>query len=649
MGTHFFNPPRYLHLLEVIPHSNTDPELIAFMQEYGTTVLGKGVVICKDEPNFIGNRFMSMTGSQAMNYAMDNGYTVEEVDAITGPLIGRPSTATFNLNDLVGYDVAVYVARNLYDAIPDDPAREILHHPQVTELSQYMLENKLLGRKTDGGFYQMRREGNKKDLWAMNLQTKEYEPPKKVEFASVAKHGKVKPLGERIRLLINEDDRAGQYLWHHHAFYLAYASNRVPEITDSLFNVDNAQKWGFAHQMGPFEIWDAIGVRMTVPQFEAAGYPVADWVKAMLNKGYETFYQTNASGKVVAYYSPQTGDYAPLERDAQEIRISDLKADGKQIWSNGDGNIYDMGDGVLLWEFATKGNTITAGYLDAGYKALELLESDEYVALVIGNEGNDYGFGANLDPQTLMSSGNPLDAVEAMLERLQQLTLKMKYGKKPTIAAPAGRALGGSCEMIMAANAVVVHVESYMGQTEVGIGLIPAGGGCKELVRRLVNPVVARGGDSRQPIQKAFETLATAKVSESAMQARELGFIAEDDKIVMNRDLLLGLAKEFALGYAKTYQRQAPEKVWAAGRDVYAAMLLGLEGFREAGYASDHDKLIGKKLAKIVTGGAVAEPQFVDQQVFLNLEKQVFKELIMEGKTMERIMHTLTTGKPLRN
>ena len=354
--------------------------------------------------------------------------------------------------------------------------------------------------------------------------------------------------------------------------------------------------------------------------------------------------------RLLAIYSPQSGEYEALVRDPREIRIGDLKADGKEIWSNGDGNIYDMGDGVLLWEFATKGNTITAGYLEAGYKALEILEgSDDYVALVIGNEARDYGFGANLDMNTLMATGNPLDAIEDMLEGLQQLTMKMKYGKKPTIAAPAGRALGGSCEMIMAANAVVAHVESYMGQTEAGIGLVAAGGGCKELVRRLVNPVVAGGGDARQPVRDLFETLATAKVAESAMQARQLGFLTNDDKIVMNRDMLLGMAKEFAIGYAQTFEPQAPEKVWAAGRDVYAAMMLGVEGFREAGYASEHDKLIGQKIAKIVTGGALAEPQYIDQQVFLNLEKQAFKELIMEQKTMERIMHTLTTGKPLRN
>lgn len=649
-GTHFFNPPRYLHLLEVIPHSNTDPEMIAFLKEFGTTKLGKGVVICKDTPNFIGNRFMTMTGSQAMNYALDYDYTVEEVDAITGPLIGRPKTATFNLNDLVGYDVAVHVGRNLYPAIPDDPQREILQHEKTTELSDYMLKNSLLGRKTDGGFYQMRRENGKKELWALNLQTKEYEPPKKVQFDSVDKHRK-EPLKDRLRALImDENDRAAEYLFHHHAFYLAYASQRVPEITDSIVNVDNAQKWGFNHEMGPFEIWDAIGVEESVAKFEDAGYLVADWVKDMLAKGHKTFYQTDEKGRVMAYYSPQKAAYISLEKDPREITIADLKADGKELWANGDGTIYDMGDGVLLWEFTTKGNTITEGYLDAGYKAIEMLEeNDAYIALVIGNEANDYGFGANLDPQAMMASGNPLAVVEEMLTRLQALTLKMKYGSKPTIAAPAGRALGGSCEMIMAANAVVAHVESYMGQTEVGVGLIPAGGGCKELVRRVVNPVVKRGGDARQPLQAVFETIATAKVAESAKQGRELGFLGEDDQIVMNRSLLLGTAKAFAIAYARTFQAQEPERVWAAGRDVYAAMMLGLEGFREAGYATDYDKFIGQKLAVIVTGGAVAEPQWLDQQVFLNLEKQMFKELIMEGKTMERIMHTLTTGKPLRN
>lgn len=650
LGTHFFNPPRYLHLLEIIPHSNTDPELIDFMVEFGTTKLGKGVVIAKDTPNFIGNRFMSMTGSQAMNYAVDNGYTVEEVDAITGELIGRPKTATFNLNDLVGYDIAVHVARNLYDAIPNDPARDILKHPQVTELSNYMMENKMLGRKTDGGFYKMKRHGDKKELWALNLKTREYEPPTQVRFDSVGKVRK-EPLADRLRALImEEDDRAAEFLFHHHAFYLAYASQRVPEITETIVNVDNAQKWGFNHAMGPFEIWDAIGVAESVAKFEEAGYEVADWVKDMLNKGYSTFYKTNDKGQVTAYYSPQDGDYMALEKDPRKITIDDLNANGKQVFSNGDGNIYDMGDGVLLWEFTTKGNTITAGFLEAGNKAVDLLEeNDEYVALIMGNESNDFSFGANLQEAMQSGADNPMELIGEAITNLQALTLRLKYGSKPVIAAPAGRALGGGAELIMAANAVVAHMESYIGLVEVGVGFVPAGGGCKELVRRLVNPVVEKDSDPHPPLRKIFETIATAKVGESAKQAKELGFLAEDDKIVMNRKLLLGEAKAFALAYAQTYEAQDEELVYAAGRDQYSGLMLGVAGFVESGFASEHDAVIAQKLATILTGGAIAEPTHLPQQVFLNLEKQAFMELAMTPKTMERVMHMLTTGKPLRN
>ena len=649
MGTHFFNPPRYLHLLEVIPHSNTDPELVDFMVEFGTTKLGKGVVIAKDTPNFIGNRFMSMTGSQAMNYAIDNGYTVEEVDAITGPLIGRPKTATFNLNDLVGFDIATHVARNLYDAIPGDPQREILRHSGAAALSDYMLENNMLGRKTDGGFYKMKRTDSGKELWALNLETREYDPPAKVRFDSVGEHRK-KPLPERLRALIMEsDDRAGEYLFHHHAFYLAYASQRVPEITETIVNVDNAQKWGFNHEMGPFEIWDALGVAESVAKFEEAGYEVADWVKEMLDKGNTSFYQTENS-VATAYYSPQEGAYLPLEKDPRKITIADLQANGKELFSNGDGNIYDMGDGVLLWEFTTKGNTITAGFIEAGNKAIDMLEtSDDYIALVVGNENNDYSFGANLQEVMQSGSDNPMALVEEAIAALQALTLRMKYTGKPVIAAPAGRALGGGAELIMAANAVVAHMESYIGLVEVGVGFIPAGGGCKELVRRLVNPVVAKGSDPHPPLRKVFETIATATVGESAKQAKEIGFLADDDKIVMNRSLLLGEAKAFALAYAQTYQSQDEEAVYAAGRDQYAGLMLGVAGFVESGFASEHDALIAKKLATILTGGAIAEAQYLPQQVFLNLEKQAFMELAMTPKTMERVMHMLTTGKPLRN
>ncbi|NOK85824.1 MAG: Enoyl-CoA hydratase/carnithine racemase [Chloroflexi bacterium AL-W] len=645
MGTHFFNPPRYLRLLEVIPHSNTDPAVVEFIKEFATVKLGKGVVIAKDKPNFIGNRFMSMVGMQAMNYALDNGYTVEEVDAITGPLIGRPKTATFNLNDLVGFDIAVGVARNLYDAIPDDPQREVLAHEGAKQLSDYMLENNMLGRKSGKGFYEMRKGESGKELWALNLQTKAYEPPTKPRFDSVGQYRKVEPTGERIRLMMNADDRAGQYLWHHHAFYLAYASHRVPEITENIVNIDNAQKWGFSHEMGPFEIWDAIGVADTLPKFEEAGYPVASWVKQMLDKGYKTFYQRDDSGKVVGYFDVTRLDYVPLAHDPMEITIADLRADGKTLASNEDGAVHNLGDGVLLWEFTSKQNTITAKFVEMGRKALELLNDDAYVALVVSNDAERFSIGANLADS--MAGG--IDGIGEMIRNLQDLTQALRYAPKPVVTAPFNMALGGGAEMMLSGTATVAHIELYAGLVEVGVGLIPAGGGCKELVRRVVNPLAASGAYVLPAMQKVFEAIATAKVSESAKQARNMGFLSNTDKIVMNRARLIGEAKEYALALSKTYEQQQPEKVYAAGAEVYAAMLIGLEQFRESGFASDYDVYIGKRLAYILTGGALSEPQWVDQQVFLDLERQVFMELMMQEKTQQRVMYMLANNKPLRN
>jgi len=647
LGTHFFNPPRYLRLLEIIPHAGTDPEITEFMLRFGAETLGKGTVLCKDTPNFIGNRFMSMSGMQATNYALDHGYTVEEVDALTGPLIGRPKTATFSLNDLVGFDIAVGVARNLYHAIPDDPARDLLMHQKNAELSDELLKRGWLGRKTARGFYHMRRADDKKELWALNLDTLEYEPPSKPRFYSVSKYRRVAPLGERIRLLINADDRAGQYLYHLHAFLLAYASNRVPEITDSIVNVDNAQKWGFAHQLGPFEIWDAIGVAETIDRFEGDGYPVADWVKVMVAAGNSTFYQRDESGKVIGYYSPQERLYLPLVKDPREITIADLRASGAEIFSNGDGRIYDLGDGALLWEFNTKHNSITPGLIESGWKALALLAADDFKALIIGNDGERFSIGANLDPSALMAG---LEGIEKTLVALQDLTQALRYAPKPVVVAAHNMALGGGAELVMSGAAVVAHAELYMGLVEVGVGLVPAGGGCKEMLRRLVNPLARAGADDVLPgLQKTFENIATAKVSGSAKEAMSLGLLAPTDKIVMNRAHLLGEAKTLALALSETYDACKPEPVYAAGRDAYAALMLGVAGFREAGYASEHDALIAKKLAYILTGARLAEPQWVEQQYLLNLEREAFLSLIMETKTQERIMHMLRTNKPLRN
>ena len=647
LGTHFFNPPRYLRLLEIIPHAGTEPAITDFMLRFGVETLGKGTVRCKDTPNFIGNRFMSMSGMQATNYALDHGYTVEEVDALTGPLIGRPKTATFSLNDLVGFDIAVGVARNLYQAIPDDPARELLTHQKNAELSDELLRRGWLGRKTARGFFHMRRDGDKKELWALNLNTLAYEPPSKPRFDSVGQYRLVEPLGERIRLLINSDDRAGQYLYHLHAFLLAYASNRVPEITDSIVNVDNAQKWGFAHELGPFEIWDAIGVAETIDQFEADGYPVADWVKQMVADGNSTFYQLDEGGKVVGYYCSQERAYQLLVKDPREIAIADLRASGAEIYSNGAGTVYDMGAGALLWEFNTKQNSITPGLIESGWKALELLAADDFKALVIGNDGERFSVGADLDPSALMAG---LAGIEKTLVGLQELTQALRYAPKPVVVAAHNMALGGGAELVMSGTAVVAHAELYMGLVEVGVGLVPAGGGCKEMLRRLVNPLASAGADDvLAGLQRAFENIATAKVSGSAKEAKALGLLAPRDKIVMNRAHLLGEAKALALALSETHSASKPEPVYAAGRDAYAALMLGVAGYVEAGYASAHDALIAKKLAYILTGAGLAQPQWVDQQYLLNLEREAFLSLIMETKTQERIMQMLRTNKPLRN
>ncbi|MCB9453280.1 MAG: 3-hydroxyacyl-CoA dehydrogenase/enoyl-CoA hydratase family protein [Anaerolineaceae bacterium] len=651
LGTHFFNPPRHLRLLEVIPHHNTDPEVIAFIQEFGTRVLGKGVVICKDTPNFIGNRFMSMSGMQAMNYALDNDYTVEEVDALTGPLIGRPKTATFNLNDLVGFDIAVHVARNLYDAIPNDPAREILAHPKNAALSQKLLDNNWLGRKTGQGFYHMRKGASgEKELWALNLATMEYEPPTKPRFDSVGEYRKVEPLGERIRLLINADDRAGKYLWHLHAFYLAYASHRVPEITDTIVNIDNAQKWGFGHEMGPFAIWDAIGVEATIKPFEDAGYPVADWVKKMVAAGSTTFYQYDDKGQAVGYYSPQDGGYLPLETDPREITVASLKANERKVAGNSGASVYDIGDGVALLEYHSQAYAIDQDLVEMSYKALELLESD-FDALVVGHDGERFCIGANVFMVAMSVQNDMLDQLDESIRALQNLTQAMRYASKPVVVAPFNMALGGGLELLMSGAKVVAHAELYAGLVEVGVGLLPAGGGCKELVRRIVSPVMAanENADPLPHLQQAFEAIAVAKVSTSAKEARDLGFLNTGDKIVMNRSHLLGEAKRTALEMANGYVPLKAGKVYAAGRDAYSALLLGVEGFREGGYATDYDAHIARKVAYVLTGGALARPQWVSEQYILDLEREAFMQLVVEPKTLERITHMLQTNKPLRN
>jgi 3-hydroxyacyl-CoA dehydrogenase len=650
MGTHFFNPPRFLELLELIPHANTDPELVAFMGDFASTRLGKGVVVAKDEPNFIGNRFLSVVSSQAFNYAIDNGFTVDEVDALTGPLIGRPKTATFRLLDLVGNDVAVYVARNLYPAIPNDPDREILAHGKANAIYSWLLENGHLGNKTGQGFYKMVRGESGKEFWTLDFETLDYHAPQKVRFESVGKHRKHANTGERIKALLAEDDRAAQFLWHHHAFYLAYASKRVPEITDTIVNVDNAQKWGFAHEMGPFEIWDVLGVAETVPAFEEAGYTVADWVKTMLADGNTTFYQRDEAGKVVGYYSPQSGDYVALERDPRRITVADLKAAGAIIKQNASANLLDVGDGIGLLEMTSDYFVIDGDFVQMGLDAAEMINNGELRGLVISHDGERFSIGANLGLVMMSAMSGEIDQLRALVRGLQDFTLALRYCNGPVVTGAFSMALGGGTEVMMAGDATVAHMELYAGLVEFGVGVVPAGSGTKELMRRALGPVMSvKNADALPHLQKIFEQTAFASTSFSAKQAKEMYFLRPHDRIVMNRRDVLGEAKRTALFLAENYTPPAKAKVWAAGRDTYAALLIAIDGLVRGGYASEHDALIARKLAWIITGGAVSEPGWVSEQYILDLELEAFVELAQTPKTLERIQHMLQTNKPLRN
>lgn len=655
LGMHFFNPPRYLKLLEVIPHSDTLPAVLDSVIRLGEDELGKGVVICKDTPNFIANRLLSIGGAYELAYAIENGYTVEEVDNLLGPLVGRPKTAVFRLLDLIGMDVMAHVNTNLYDALADDESRELLTDEKVNDLVKTMVEKSWLGNKTGQGFYKtVRTDDGGKDFWSLDFDTLEYTPQKKVRFDSVGQFRKLEPTGARLKAMVEAEDRAGQFI--RHAIYnrLAYASRRIPEIADNILAIDNAIRWGFAHEMGPFEEWDALGVAETIDRMEEMDFAVADWVKQMVDQGCESFYQYQ-DGIAVGYYDMGTGEYLPLAYGPKDIQLGLKMAQGKVVEENDDAAIVDLGDGIALFEWHTKANTITPGMVEMGYRAIERLNAD-FDGLVVGHKGSMFSAGLNLDlgsiQQQSMERGiTPAELIDEMDHLGQQMMLGFRYAPKPIVAAPFDRALGGGAELTMAADRIVAHAELYIGLVEIGAGLIPGWGGCKELLRRIVNPHMhIPNADPLPVLQKVFETIGFATVSRSAEQARELGFLGPCDRIVVNRDHLLAEAKQEALTmYQNGYRPPLPEKIYAAGRDVLTAMKTQLYLMNDAGYLTDHEVLIANKLAWTLCGGDLSEPTWVDEQYILDLERESVVALLQEPKTIERMMHLLQTGKPLRN
>ncbi|HEX8293294.1 MAG TPA: 3-hydroxyacyl-CoA dehydrogenase NAD-binding domain-containing protein [Pyrinomonadaceae bacterium] len=647
LGTHFFNPPRYMKLLELIPAAETSPAVVEFMADFAERRLGKGVVVCKDTPNFIANRLGSVLGASALGFVLENGYTVEEADAILSPLIGRPKTGLFRLQDLVGLDVSSSVGENLYGLIPDDETREVLRNQNLGTLRTTQMERGRLGDKTGQGFYKKPPKGGKGDILSLDLETLEYRERREPDIPSIKEALKIKSLPERLAFVLGQDDKAGRLARHVVYHTLGYAARRVPEITDRLIDIDRAMRWGYSHELGPFELWDALGVRETADALGREGIAVAGWVREMLDAGHESFYR-EAEG-ALSFYDPARKGYVSEAPDASKIELARLKSSGRVVRGNRGASLVDLGDGVACLEFHTKMNTLDADVGEMLRASVEEVEAGDWRGLVVGNDAADFSVGANL-------AGGAADfgAVEAAVKGMQDALAAVRFCSKPVVTAPAGRTLGGGCEVSMAGARAAAAAETYMGLVEAGVGLIPGAGGCKELVRRLVSPPMraAANADPVPFLQQALQTVAAAKVSTSAAEARAFGYLTDADLVVMSRDHQLAEAKRLVLelsdaGYAPPVR--GAKNCYAAGRDALAALRAGLYIMQQGGYMSEYDLHVSGKVAWVLCGGGVSSAQWVDEQYFLDLEREAFVSLCGEPKTRERIAHMLSTGKPLRN
>ncbi len=524
----------------------------------------------------------------------------------------------------------------------------MLRDPHVVALEEAMTQRGWLGNKTGQGFYKEVREGGKREFWPLDLTTFEYRPPRPVEIPSLQAASQIRSLPERLRFLVAQDDRAGRLVWQILGQSLAYAARRVPEIADNFVALDQASRWGFAHEMGPFEIWDALGVAETRERMRAEGIEVPAWVDEMLATGLPTFYRY-VDGRPTEYYDLATKAYQPLPRDPKALVLLDLKAQGREVRRNGSASLVDLGDGVLCFEFHSRANALDEAIAAMLREAVEEVERN-WAALVVGNQGEHFSAGANLQAVLQAAEAGQHDRIEAAVRELQDALMALRYCRRPVVAAIHGMTLGGGAEVAMAAAAICAAAETTMGQVEPGVGLVPAAGGCKELLRRVVSPVAQAGGDVTGPLRRIFETIAMAKVSGSAAEAREWGFLQPTDRIVMNRDHLLHEAKALAIALAVDYRPPIRGPIiYAAGRGALAMLTLGVWTLQAGGFATEHDAVIARHLASILSGGDLTEPQWVEEQDNLDLERAAFVALCREPKTLERMRAMLATGRPLRN
>jgi len=646
--THFFNPVRYMKLLEIVPGPDTSEEVITSLTDFGSNVLGKGIVTGNDTPNFIANRIGTFGMASTFHHMAKLGLGVEAVDAILGTSMGRPKSAVFRTADLVGLDTLKHVFANVYDNAPDDEHRDWFIVPDyLTSL----INSDRMGDKSGAGFYKKTKIDGQRAILAVDVETLEYRPKQKVRFECIGAARKADKLADKLKAMVygGEDDPGSRLAWAVTADTLIYSANRIPEIAADIVNLDNALKWGFAWDMGPFETWDAIGVAESVAKMEAEGRTVPTWVKRMLDSGRTSFYSREDAGPT---FATTTGNAEPVRQNPRHLRLSELKLAGREIERNVSASIYDLGDGVLNLEFHSKMNALDDMIFVQYDKAFELLDSDNYRALVIGNQDpKAFCAGANLLMILMGAMQQDWSSIENNLNQLQKAMMRSKYSNKPVVTAPHGLTLGGGAEVTMHSAATVAAGELYLGLVEVGVGLIPGAGGCKELTMRYLGEFPQDVEYDPTPfVAKAFERIAMAKVSSSAQEARSWGYLRNSDRIVLDGDALLAEAKKLALGLAQSgYQAPAPRTVKVPGTTGKAAIELFLYGMREGGYATPHDIVVGNKLAKVMAGGDVPAGTVRTEQDLLDLEREAFLSLCGEPNTIARIQHMLQTGKPLRN
>jgi 3-hydroxyacyl-CoA dehydrogenase len=659
VGTHFFNPPRYMKLIEVIPGPKTSQDVIETLGAFCDRRLGKGVVIAKDTPNFIANRIGTFSMLNALRQMAALGMTIEEVDACTGPAVGWPKSATFRTADIVGLDVLAHVVKNIYETAPQDESREMYKVPVLVE---EMARRGWLGDKTGQGFYKKVKGEGEKEILTLDVNTMEYRARQKAKFASLEAGKTIEDTRERLRALVGplldgqKGDKAQQFLWGGLSEMCLYAARRMPEISDSVADVDRAMRWGFAWELGPFEIMDAIGVKRFAVQVQKEGRTLPPILEKILSSGRQGFYESEKGATTVFDFAG--GPAKKVELPQGVLILKSLKDAGREVERNSGASLIDLGDGVICCEFHAKMNAIGADLIAMLHKGVKRLETD-FDAMVIANQAVNFSVGANLMLLLVGAQEQEWDELHMAVKQFQNVNLALKYARKPVVAAPQGMALGGGCEISLHASRIQAAAEAYIGLVETGVGLIPGGGGTKEMLIR-ANEHAAGGEDLDlfHALKPVFESIAMAKVGTSAEECRDLGYLRREDGISMNRDRLVADAKEAALALvrggwkplaASPAEGALTTQIKVLGEQFLAAAKLAIHMMLRGGYASEYDAHVGRKLANILAGGALTSPQFVSEQYVLDLEREAFVSLCGEKKTQERIAHTLKTGKPLRN